>query len=427
MSSDRPARSERQLILLSAGTRTRRESMGARAQALAADVDWLRLTETLRRRRLLPTLGPRVTELAGERTNERFAIAVHDAVAAAQRHGTYLHLVARRLQAALGKAGIRSAELKGSALAEAIYGDMGRRVSNDIDLLLAPQDIADAIEIVRELGYGAPSDHVDERGLPRLHFVLAHEHNELPPIELHWRVHWYEERFATEQLLPPRAVSGPVRWRPAPAAELASLLLFYARDGFIDLRIASDLSAWWDRYRAAMPPDGLSGVLHDYPALAPVLNAGLKVTESVVGLPARAIRGEPTELCARERAAARLANPNPDASASQLYAEMGLIDGLLSPPGGFGGFVRRQLLLPREVLDQRARRSPEKQTRSSVAYAARVAIRCGVVARYARALTRIAVGPESLVADGLRNASPEEPRRSAARVGSASPSGGARR
>jgi hypothetical protein len=92
---------------------------------------------------------------------------------------------------------------------------------------------------------------VQDCGLPLLHFVLVHERGELPPVELHWRVHWYERSFARERLLPP-AVDPPGDWRPAPADELAALLLFYARDGFIDLRLASDLGAWWDVHGAEL-------------------------------------------------------------------------------------------------------------------------------------------------------------------------------
>ena len=47
----------------------------------------------------------------------------------------------------------------------------------------------EAVEVVRTLGYAVPTDHVEQGGLPLLHFVLAHERGELPPVELHWRVH----------------------------------------------------------------------------------------------------------------------------------------------------------------------------------------------------------------------------------------------
>ncbi len=50
-------------------------------------------------------------------------------------------------------------------------------------------------------------------------------------MELHWRVHWYERSFAHERLLPPTPDDPPQNWRPAPADELAALLLFYAGMG----------------------------------------------------------------------------------------------------------------------------------------------------------------------------------------------------
>ena len=75
----------------------------------------------------------------------------------------------------LADAGIRCTPLKGPLLGEAIYGDPGRRLSSDIDLLVAPEQLQAAVEVVRGLGYGAPTDHVGADGLPLLHFVLVHE------------------------------------------------------------------------------------------------------------------------------------------------------------------------------------------------------------------------------------------------------------
>ena len=380
---------ERQLILLSAGTAARRRGMREQAEQMMGEVDWPALAETLRPRKLLPTLGPRILELAGERADDDFALAVNQAVDAGRRHGAFLQLVSLRISAMLADAEIRSTPLKGPLLGEAIYGDPGRRLSSDIDLLVSPEQLQAAVEVVRGLGYGAPNDHVYDRGLPLLHFVLVHERGELPPVELHWRVHWYERSFARERLLPP--VVDPLGdWRPAPADELAALLLFYARDGFIDLRLASDLSAWWDTYGADLKPGALDELLRLYPALARVIPIAAEVAEQTVGLPAAQILGDTHKLSLRERMAVRLANPNPHSSRSQRYADMGLIDGLLMPKGGFGAFVRRQLLPPSEVLDQQARHGGRRQARSSLG-------RCvGVLARYGLTMTRLMRAPETL-------------------------------
>ncbi len=230
---------ERQVILLSAGTAARRRAMGERAERLLGEVDWSRLVETLRRRRLLTVLGPRVLELAEGSAGDGFPEAVEQALEAGRRRGAFLQLISLRIVAMLADAGIRCTPLKGPLLGEAIYGDPGRRLSGDIDLLVAPEQLQAAVEVVRELGYGAPIDYVREDGLPQLHLALTHERAELPPVELHWRVHWYERTFARERLLPPTGAP-PGDWRPAPTDELAALLLFYARDGFVGLRLAAD-------------------------------------------------------------------------------------------------------------------------------------------------------------------------------------------
>jgi hypothetical protein len=373
---------EQQVILLSAGTAERRLAMHEQAERLILELDWSRLADTLRSRKLLAVLGPRILELAGKRASNDFVAAVERAIEAGRRQSTFLQLISLRVMAMFTDAGIRCTPLKGPLLGEALYGDPGRRLSGDVDLLVSPEQLRAAVEVVRGLGYEAPVDHVDDNGLPLLHFVLVHGRGELPPVELHWRVHWYERSFAHERLLP-AAADRSANWRPAPADELAAMLLFYARDGFVGLRLATDLAAWWDIYGSDVPSDALTELLSAYPALARVIRAAAVAAERTVGLPAARIIGNGQKLGLRGRMAVRLANPNPHTSQSQLYADIGLIDGLLMPAGGFGAFVRRQVLLPPEVLEQQARHAAREQARSPLGRAV------GVLGRYGLTTTRL--------------------------------------
>jgi Uncharacterised nucleotidyltransferase len=379
---------ERQLILLSAGVAARRHAMRRSAQHLMGDIEWRVLEQTLRSRNLLPTLGPQIVELAEGATSPKFNCAVTEAITATRRHGAFLQLVAARLSEALVDAGIPSSILKGPQLAEAIFGDPGRRLSSDIDLLVAPHHLRTAVDVVQSSGYDPPVGYVQKCGLPRLHFALLHGRRELPPVELHWRVHWYEQSFAQERLLPPRhAVSRD--WRPTPADELVALLLFYARDGFVDLRLAADLSAWWDVCGDDLAPDALETVLLAYPSLSRAVSTAARVAHNVVGLPAtHTVDCMPTPGL-RNRVAARLANPNPQASESQLYADMGFIDGLLAPRGGFRAFLRRQVLPPREVLDEHARHAGHRTRSLPIRFTS-------ILARYGLTMTRLARAPEGM-------------------------------
>jgi len=380
---------ERDLLLLSAGTAARRERLRQRVglPALVA-VEWPSFTETLRARRLLTTLGPRILELAGDSANEDFAAAVQAELEAGRRQAALLQLVAAQANAALSAAGIRSAPLKGPQLSEAIHGDAGARLSGDIDLLVAPEQLGDAVAAVRQLGYEAPEDPVEPNGLPQLHFAMLHGRGEMPPVELHWRIHWYEARFAQQRLLPP-TLAAQDGWRPQRADELIALLLFYARDGFLDLRLPADLSAWWDSFGEELEAAELLARLAAYPELGPAVRGALRVSEVVAGLPDALLAGA-APLRSRERVAARLAYPNPRSTRAQLYADIGLIDGLLSPPGSLGAFVRRQVLPSQDVLEQQARHGSRPKRRSSFGRGA------GILARYGLAMTRLLRSSETL-------------------------------
>ena len=383
----RPAAQER-LILLAAASSSRRQSSRALATTLAASLHWGQLLEALRARRLLAQLGPPIVELSQGRVPSRFVRALKEELARTRRQALLLESVRERLQGALHRAGVRSLAVKGAALAEALYGDPGRRPASDVDLLVAASDLGPAVVCVRALGYRRARDHVGADGLPLLHFSFAHERGELPPVDLHWRVHWYERDFAADMLRRSVGREGEVGGRALPADELTSLLLFYARDGFIDLRLAADIGAWWDANGAALQRGALAAVLAAYPSLAPALLAAAAVSERIAGLPAAQLLATGGGVSVRARVAAALANPNPQAGNDQLSAEAALVDWLLTPPGGQREFLRRQLLPPREVLTARARARREHRP-SPAGHCARVLARQGLtLARLTGELSR---------------------------------------
>jgi hypothetical protein len=368
-----------ELIYLTAAAGERRESCRQRREALAADVDWLLVEERLRLERLLAALGPRLLEEARKPAPATFASAVEEATTSARHKDALLTLIGERVRSLLHAKGIVSYPLKGPRLGEALYGEPGRRLSSDIDVLVAPADLHAAVTAVRELGYAEPNEHVAAPALPELHYAMRHERDQLPPVELHWRIHWYETRFASERLLPP---PGAAAWRPQPADELAALLLFYARDGFTGLRQAADLSAWWDRFGSQLPSAALDSVTREYPQLWEALLTALKVAEAVVGIPAGRLVTQPGRSRFRSRLAASLVDPRPYRSEAQLFAEVALVDGLLAPAGGLRDYLRRQVLPPAEL---RRQRSGGKPIYSRAGYGARVlarqALALGSVAR----------------------------------------------
>ncbi|HET9768331.1 MAG TPA: WecB/TagA/CpsF family glycosyltransferase [Thermoanaerobaculia bacterium] len=144
-------------------------------------------------------------------------------------------------------------------------------------------------------------------------------------------------------------------WRPAPTDQLAALLLFYARDGFTDLRIAADIGAWWDAFGADLPRDALAAATDTYPALRHAIGSAALVAERLIGLPARQLLGARFRARRRDRLATRFANPHPEGTTpAQHFADRGLVDGLLTPRGGLRAFVDRQLLPSEAVLEQQA-------------------------------------------------------------------------
>lgn len=369
---------EQELILRAAATRERRAAEHERIDSLLRTVDWPALTEQLTHGRLLPTLGPRIAELAGAEAPAEFGETASAAVEACRRQDALLLLIGQQAIEALRARGIAAAALKGPGLGEELHGEAGRRLSSDIDLLVPAARLREGVAVASSLGYQQPTDPVEANGLPLLHFAMPH--GELPAVELHWRIHWYEGRFAEERLLPPEGAEAG--WRPEPVDRLVALLLYYARDGFTGMRQATDLAAWWDRFGGGLAGHELEARLEDYPQLRPAVTAAARVAGRMVGFPdAQLLNG--TRLGGRGRVAVALADPRPYATMQQLYAEIALIDGLLTPRGGFGAYLRRQVAPPTEVIQDHTNKGLGAHMTSRAGYALRI------LGRYALALGRL--------------------------------------
>lgn len=101
---------------------------------------------------------------------------------------------ALRLQALLEKAGVEPLFLKGSALAVRAYGSIAVRDSVDIDMVVAPGDVARAWDMLDEAGYvmTAPARPLPPGPLRTYQAISkdsAHHHRQRRVrLELHWRL-----------------------------------------------------------------------------------------------------------------------------------------------------------------------------------------------------------------------------------------------
>jgi hypothetical protein len=349
----------------------------AETATLLDQVDPDALLALFERLNLLTLLGTRLRATRARLSpvfEERLSAALDHAAAQGRMH----ELVLLSVSAELARAGVVSIPLKGSALAVAVHGDPALRVSGDIDLLVDPSELPRAVEIVEQMGWRCEAPV--PAALPLLHVRLVHL--ELPPLELHWRVHWYEARFSPDALGRAQGSASAEPMRMRPADELATLVLFYVRDGLSGLRLVADVIEWSrTRELSGGLRDELVEICRTYPELGPPLAAGVSHLAALVGLPL----ASPAPVRERERAARRLANPFLVGEPTQIRADASFVDILLAPPGGRWAAARRQL---DNVPGSRDGRSAQFQ-RTQASHAVKTA------ARWSASAARATVAPRS--------------------------------
>jgi hypothetical protein len=341
-------RDERELVvLLSAGV-ARRAKAATRIELLLETTDQDRLLTVLDRLQLTSLVGDRAVRLVGARRLPIIAAGAAAAAAATRPHAQRLAIIQRAVLRRLRAAGIVAAPLKGPDLAERIHGDLGLRPSADVDVLVDPDRLDDAVAAVRELGYGPPPP-AHAPWLRELHLRLDHPAATMPPVEIHWRAEWYAVRgapggLARAALARSVADCAGVGHRLQPEDELALLLLVFARDGLVGLRLAADIAAWWDRYGAAIAPGAMQRIVDSDPALAAPLATAALSCALLVGLPAADLLDLEPARRLRTRLAGRLADPLVELPARRRAAT--LVDGLLSSRHTLRPYLRRRLLPP---------------------------------------------------------------------------------
>ena len=331
------------LTLIALSTRERRSACADRLNHLAAQVPLSTLVRYVLKQRVSLIVPARLDELGlttlARALEEQVVVRREEALVDAKVRCVLTDGILRRLE----EVGIRAISLKGVDLSHRLYGNSASRESRDIDVLVLAQDLERAAALAqREFSYAPPIDAVATNGLPLLHYRLEHSTG-WPSLELHWRVHWYDSASGAEMLRRSSMIDG--QRVMTPRDELASLLLFYARDGFVGIRDLAAIAAWWDRHGSDLPRSGLAEFVDSFPELAPALATSAKVAADLAGLPLAPLRLGGHRSTLRERRAAHLADPQPGPDISRLLADMALVDLLLAPTLDPRGFVRRQMLL----------------------------------------------------------------------------------
>jgi hypothetical protein len=340
----RGVKPEAELAVLLIGTEERRVRQRDQVLALLDRCDEDDLGDYLERLGVLTFAVRALNALAPDRVppamltrSTRVAEVVADA-------NTVLNEVSAAVCGELERADIPALELKGSRLAQRLHGGLKARISSDIDLLVSPEDLRSAIAICETFGFENKSA-IPFGGLPEMHARLIHSTGLLPPIELHWRIHWYESEFATAMLGRTEMVDG-VR-QPTVEDELAALMLYYERDGFVGLRYPNDLAAWHAQFGSVIQRDVLDELCDQHPALSRSWQAANKMCHIIVGACLESTRNRDSW---RADVATRFADWDFTDSSEQASVNTLAIDALCGPRETLGAWVRRALFPPVETL-----------------------------------------------------------------------------
>jgi len=149
--------------------------------------------------RVMPLLWHRLRQ---KRLDEAVPVETAEAFRDASRQNTLRNLrfygELRRLLSALKPDGIPLILLKGIFLADAVYGNMGLREMNDIDVLARPTDLARIAEILTDMGYAPLHPISVATTLKSAHHLPRMVKKGYAGFEIHWNLTCPDESYSID-------------------------------------------------------------------------------------------------------------------------------------------------------------------------------------------------------------------------------------
>ncbi|SFI88949.1 Uncharacterised nucleotidyltransferase [Paenibacillus sp. UNC496MF] len=209
-------------------------------------LDWNAVLYLAQHHRIYPTVYERLSRLEGNRVPE----AVGREFEALYRLNTFhmLHLSGEmeRVCAAFAERSVRCLQLKGPILAGELYGDLSRRTSKDLDMLVYERELEQAERVLAELGYVSEEEPAVLNSRKRVSHHASYWNDERGvQIEIHWKLNGYgmpepgfealwERRRRSER-------SGDPVYFLGPEDLFLHLVTHGARHGWFRLRWLTDL------------------------------------------------------------------------------------------------------------------------------------------------------------------------------------------
>lgn len=189
--------------------------------------DWTAVVEEAIRHEVEALLYVRLDSLPpGARLPSAFTERLAELYARSALHNRFLYDQLSELLQAYTAAGLEVIVLKGAYLAEVVYGDITLRPMADLDLLVRQDELSDAADVLRAVGYEPDKDFTVEDVCSRGHHLPKFRKGGGSAVELHWTLERPDRRLKFDiEGLWKRARPAVIAGRQALALSPADLLL----------------------------------------------------------------------------------------------------------------------------------------------------------------------------------------------------------
>jgi hypothetical protein len=233
-------RPEVRLLLECARTRVEPDAAQSIGLLLRENIDWGLLLRTAWQHGVTPLLYRSVESVDAKAVPSSVLDDIRSQVRAITARTALQVTELLRLLALFEAAGIRAIPFKGPVLSAAAYGSIALRMSSDLDILVARDQVPTVCEILVEQGYACPQEDLSPDKKDAFRFVFNqhcfHCRRNSIVVEPHWELmnRAYVPPLDTTQLRA-RAVTASLAGRPVPGLTPEDSMTFLCAHGYVHL------------------------------------------------------------------------------------------------------------------------------------------------------------------------------------------------